>query len=71
MKIFYALELCTYLALLPIAYKVISGIDIGKIFKKGHIIEIRLFYLFLTIIIAKITGDLINMIMNYVRLLFS
>lgn len=71
MKIYQLLELCTYLALLPIVYKVILAIDITKIFKKAHTTEIRMFYLFIMIIITKILGDFIIKIMDYVRILLG
>ncbi|HEY8365393.1 MAG TPA: DUF1146 family protein [Haloplasmataceae bacterium] len=70
MKIYLVLELCIYFALLPIVYKVVSSIEISKIFKKGHINEIRMFYVFVIIIITKFVGDFINMLMTYFRQLF-
>ncbi len=71
MKLYYLLELCTYIALIPIVYKVISAIDVSKIFKKNHVTEIRMFYLFIIIIMTKILGDFVIMLMEYFRVLLG
>lgn len=71
MEIYPLLELCTYLALLPIVYKVVMVIDITKIFKKDHTTEIRMFYFFMVVVITKILGDFIIMLMNYVRIMIG
>lgn len=68
MRLFSFLELCTYIALLPIVYKVVIAIDITKIFKKNYVTEIKLFYFFIIIVITKILGDVVVMIMNYFRI---
>ncbi|QVK17774.1 DUF1146 family protein [Mycoplasmatota bacterium] len=71
MSIYQLLELCIYLSLLPIVYKVIIVIDISKIFKKNHTTEIKMFYFFMIIIITKVTGDFIIMLMDCFRSLLG
>jgi len=71
MKIYYLLELITYLTILPIVYKVVIAIDITKIFKRDHTAEIKMFYFFILIIITKVLGDFIIMLMEYTRLLLG
>lgn len=63
------MELCVYLVLLPIVYKVIMAIDISKIFKKGYTTEAKIFYIFVVVIITKIIGDFIIVILRYLRLI--
>ncbi len=71
MKLFTLLELCTYLALLPVVFKVISAIELSRFFKRYHVLEIRIFYLLMTIVITKILGDFLITIMDYTRLLLD
>lgn len=68
MRLYYLMELCIYFALLPIIYKVIMAVDISKIFKKDFVTEIKIFYIFLVIIMTKIIGDFIIVILDYFRL---
>jgi len=71
MKLYTFFELCIYLALLPVVYKVVIAIDVTKIFKKSHVTEIKIFYLIIIIIITKILGDVLVMIMDYLRILLE
>jgi uncharacterized membrane protein YwzB len=48
-----------------------AAIDVSKIFKKGHLTEIKMFYFLIIIIITKIVGDVVIMIMDYIRLLLN
>ncbi len=71
MELYNLFELSIYLILLLVIYKVVTAIDISKIFLKGHVTEIKIFYLVIIIVLTKVTGDFIVMVMEYLRKLLG
>ncbi|MDF2699157.1 MAG: hypothetical protein K0Q49_713 [Haloplasmataceae bacterium] len=70
-KFVIVLKIGTYLAIMPFVFRIIMGIDLSRIFKKNHTAEIKMAYLFLTIIISKLIGDFIIDIMDLIRILLD
>lgn len=61
----------SFLVLVPFWYKILQALKVERIFIKGKIYEIRLFYVFITLILSKLTTDSLFVMVEKVKNIFE